>query len=87
MRAPAMLRTLLACLTGSLVLSGCANGWPTARHPAPGTVVAAGCVPTTSKIARHDCTTTTPGGQTSGSDWDRESPPVQSGTVPMFTPP
>jgi hypothetical protein len=49
-------------------------------------VAAAGCVPTTSKIARHDCTTTSPGGQTSGGDWDREAPPVQSGSVATFTP-
>ena len=86
MHGRAMFRTLLACLTGSLLLAGCANGWPTARHPGPSTVAAAGCVPTTSKIARHDCTTTSPGGQTSGGDWDREAPPVQSGSVATFTP-
>ena len=79
-----MLRTLLACLVCSLALGGCANGWPTAKHPLKGTPTAANCVPTTSKIGRNDCVTTTPGSATSGNDADRTQTQVQTGRLATF---
>jgi hypothetical protein len=68
-----MLRTLLIGLLCGVVC-GCANGWPTARHPGPSTSRAAtalNCTPTTSHIARSDCATNTPGSQNSNEDLER----------------
>ena len=69
-----MLRALLIGLLASMVVSACANGWPTARHPGPSSSHAAtaqNCVPTTSHIARSDCATSDPGSQNSGDDLER----------------
>ena len=68
-----MLKTLLVGLLCAIVC-GCANGWPTARHPGPSTTRAAtalNCTPTTSHIARSDCATSGPGSQNSGDDLER----------------
>ena len=68
-----MLRTLLLGLLCGIVC-GCANGWPTARHPGPSSARAAtalNCTPTTSRIARSDCATATPGSQNSNEDLER----------------
>jgi hypothetical protein len=68
-----MLRTLLVGILCGLVC-GCANGWPTARHPGPSTArasTAQNCTPTTSRIARSDCSTAAPGSQNSNEDLER----------------
>ena len=69
-----MLRALLAALLSVLTVSGCANGWPTARHPGPfssPTASTQNCVPTTSRIGRSDCNTTSAGSQNSSEDLER----------------
>jgi len=67
-----MLRSLLISLLSGLVISGCANGWPSARHPGPSRAhTAQNCVPTTSHISRTDCGTSAPGSQNSGEDLER----------------
>ena len=79
-----MRTTVLACLLLTTALGGCANGWPTAKHPLRGTPTAANCVPTTSKIGRTDCVTTTPGSATSGNDADRTQTQTQTGRLGTF---
>jgi hypothetical protein len=69
-----MSKALLVSLLSVLIVSGCANGWPTARHPGPfssPTAAAQSCVPTTSRIGRSDCATTGPGSQNSSEDLER----------------
>ena len=66
-----MVRTLLLGLVLASFLSGCANGWPRARHPLRGSTVAGRCVPATSRIDRQDCATSGPGSQQTGTDLDR----------------
>jgi hypothetical protein len=68
-----MLRTLLVGLL-CVVVCGCANGWPSARHPGPSSAratAALDCTPTTSHIARSDCSTSAPGNQNSNEDLER----------------
>jgi hypothetical protein len=68
-----MLRAVLVSLLG-VVVSACANGWPTARHPGPFSShvsTAQNCVPTTSRISRTDCDTTGPSAQNSREDLER----------------
>lgn len=74
-----MSRTLILSVLASLMLSGCANGWPTARHPLRSTASAKNCVPTSSKIDRADCRTPEAGGAITGEDIDR------GGQVPQET--
>jgi len=67
-----MSRVLLISLLSGVFACGCANGWPTARHPGPSTArTAQNCVPTTSRIQRSDCGTTAPGAQQSSEDIER----------------
>lgn len=80
-----MPRTLILCALTALLLSGCANGWPSARHPLRGNASAKNCVPTSSKIDRADCKTPDAGGAVTGADIDRGGQePQRTGRMGTF---
>ena len=65
-----MFRAVLIAIL-ALGLGACANGWPYVRHSAANSG-ASNCVPTTSKIARSGCTTSSPANNATGEDLERE---------------
>ena len=68
----AILRAWLVALLCT-VGAGCANGWPSARHPQPASAQApASCKTTSSRILHSDCSTTTPATRITGDELDRE---------------
>jgi hypothetical protein len=71
------MRTLLtiAALLATLLVAGCADGWPRVHHKA---VWAVDCVPTASRIGRNSCVTTNPTMSTTGEAADKEQQPGQS---------
>ena len=78
-RLAAAHRALLTALL-SILAVGCANGWPSARHPPP--VTAKGtCKTTSSRIVHSDCSTITPASQMSGDELDRERHTKGNGTA------
>jgi len=67
-----MLSKLVICAAGSVLVAGCANGWPRVHHLHQ--TANTDCMPTGSKIARAtDCAISQPTSSASQGDLDRQN--------------